>query len=93
MKTKLITRHLSLITLAAALAGCATQTHKVTATDPATNTTTTTVDKSSQSDNATLNVVGAGVKIVGDTLTAILPPLIPVIVDGLTKPVTTPAAK
>lgn len=84
---------ITLISLTALLAaGCATQSHTVTATDAA-GVKTVTQDKSSQSDNAALTVVGQGVKLVGDVVTAILPPFIPVIVDGLTKPITTPATK
>lgn len=69
------------------LAGCATSSHKVTTVDPTTNVSTTTSDKSSQPDNSALTVIGEGVKIIGDVVTAVLPPLIPVVVGGLTHPV------
>jgi uncharacterized lipoprotein YajG len=71
--------------LVALLAGCATQSHTSTTTD-ANNTTTVSKDKSSQPDNSVLTVVGKGVDIIGDVVSAILPPLVPVIVNGVTHP-------
>lgn len=86
-------KQLASLAIVAVLSGCATSSHKVSTTDPTTKVTTTTVDKSSQSDNAALNFLSSTVKIGGDLVTAILPPFIPVIVGGLTHPVTTtPAA-
>lgn len=73
----------SVLISALLVCGCATHTQTVKAPD---GTVTTTTDK--QSDNTALQVVGQVVKIGGDVVTAVLPPLIPVIVGGVSGAIT-----
>lgn len=64
------------------VAGCATSSHQVAQTNTDGSKVVTT-DKTKQSDNAAMSVIGTTVKYIGDIATAVLPPVIPLIVGSL----------
>lgn len=85
-------KHITSLVLIATLTGCATHSLTTKTTDTS-GATTVTQDKTSQSDNAALTFLGETIKVGGDIIGAVLPPFIPVIVSGLTSPVTTAPSK